>query len=226
MTFTGINYRSVPATNSLSLDIDSISLIFSGDKYDLNLPSGVHFGFSGASNNISFSMKSGKVYDPENRVVFSYSEQNPFSMSLDFNESNYSYSFNNAVYSSNGLKSNFNLEKFFFNSNGYTVDADVKIYGNQIAYDLTFPDTYSSDLTGVFTNQSQSNVKIFSGEITFGNVDYYSLSNINNITVNANSSADIILVDQNNYTGVRPLTTLTLYTNFGEISKTFQSVKF
>jgi len=226
MTFTGINYRSVPATNSLSLDVDSISLTFSGDKYDLNLASGVHFGFSGTSDNISFSMVSGKVFDPENRVVYSYSEQNPFSMSLDFDASNYSYSFNNTVYSSNGLKSNFNVDKFFFNCNGYTVDTDLKIYGSQIVYDLTFPETYSSNLTGVFQNKSSNSIKIFSGEITFGDSSYYSLNNINNITVNANSSADIILVDVNNYTGVRPLTTLTLYTNFGAISETFQSTKF
>lgn len=226
MTFTGINYRSVPATNSLSLDVDSISLIFSGDKHDLNLASGVHFGFSGASDSISFSMVSGKVYDPENRVVYSYSEQNPFSMSLDFDASHYSYSFNNAVYSSNGLKSNFNVNKFFFNCNGYTVDTDLKIYGDQIIYDLIFPETYSSNLTGIFTNKSSSDIKIFSGEITFGDPTSYSLTNINNITVNANSSSNVILIDGNSYTGVRPLTTLTLYTNFGAISETFQSVKF
>lgn len=219
MNFTGINYRSLPSSRQMSANIEFSSISYSGDKYNANLASGVHFGFSGASDNISFLMRSGKIYDPENRVVYSYSEDSSFSLSLNFNEANYSYSFNGIEYCVNGVKNNFPVDKFFFNSNGLTCDVTANIYGPEVNYSVAFPETYSSSsLTGTFTNSSSFDIKIFSAEITSGNSLYYSTAGISNITVSANSSSNITLTDLVNTSGIFQSFVLTLYTNFGAIN--------
>ena len=62
MLFTGINYRSLPLAKSFSADFNFVDLINSGDKYNANIPSGIHFGFSGSSDNVSFLMRQSVVY--------------------------------------------------------------------------------------------------------------------------------------------------------------------
>lgn len=219
MNFTGINYRSLPSSRQMSANIEFSSISYSGDKYNANLASGVHFGFSGTSDNISFLMRSGKIYDPENRVVYSYSEGSAFSLFLNFNSTNYSYAFNGQEYCSNGVKNNFAVNKFFFNSNGLTCDVTANIYGPEVNYSVAFPETYSSSsLTGTFTNSSSFDIKIFSAEITSGNSLYYSTAGISNITVSANSSSNITLTDLVNTSGIFQSFVLTLYTNFGAIN--------
>ena len=89
MVFTGINYRSLPSARSFSADFIFSDILYSGNMYNAGLSSGVHFGFSGASDSVSFLMRSGKIYDPQNKVVYSYSDATNFSLHLDFNETNY-----------------------------------------------------------------------------------------------------------------------------------------
>ena len=226
MLFTGINYRSLPSAKSFSANFNFIDLLYSGSKYEANLSSGLHFGFSGSSDSISFLMRSGKIYDPQNKVVYSYSDENAFSLSLNFNETNYNYSFDDQEFCVNGVKNDFAIEKFFFNSNGITCEANVNIYGPEVNFTLVFPETYSSSsLTGVFTNLNSFGVKIFSGEITYGNIDHYSTSSISNISIAANSSANIILTDLYNIIGSSQIFTLTLYTNFGTITKVINAYR-
>ena len=221
MLFTGINYRSLPSTKEISARFDFSSILYSGDKYNAGLASGVHFGFSGTSDNISFLMRSGKIYDPENRVVYSYSNNGSYSLYLNFNDTNYSYSFNDVEYCSNGIKNNFAVNKFFFNSNGLTCDVAPIIYGPSIDYSISFPETYSSSsLIGIFTNSSAFDIKIFSAEITSGNIGYYSTSSISNTSVSANSSVNLTLTDLVNTSGVFQSFVLTLYTNFGILNTT------
>ena len=74
MIFTGINYRSLPSAKTFSADFDFTSISYSGNMYDVGISSGIHFGFSGTSDNISFLMRSGKIYDPQNKIVYSYSD--------------------------------------------------------------------------------------------------------------------------------------------------------
>jgi hypothetical protein len=219
MIFTGINYRSLPSARSFFADFDFTSISYSGNMYNAGLSSGVHFGFSGTSDSVSFLMRSGKIYDPQNKVVYSYSDATAFSLLLNFNETNYSYSFDGEEFCANGIKNNFAIDKFFFNSNGLTCDVTANIYGPEINYSIVFPNTYSSSsLTGVFANSSSFAVKIFSAEITNGNSSYYSTSSINNISIAANSSGNIILTDLYNQTGIYQTFTLTLYTNFGIVN--------
>ena len=223
MIFTGINYRSVPSAKSLSLDLDSVTLTFSGDKYNASLPSGFHFGFSGDSANISFSAKSGKIYDPENRVVFSYSENIPFSLSLSFDETHYEYYFNNSLYCANGNKSDFDVKNFFFNANGLIANVDCKIFGDIVDYSIDFPNSFSgTNLTGYFSNNSLFDIKIFTGMLTQGNTGYFSTEEINNLTIPSNDSGALVLLDTQNVLGAGPYFTLSLSTNFGEVSKSIQ----
>lgn len=224
MVFTGINYRSLPSAKSFSANFDFADILYLGDKYDVSQPSGIHFGFSGSSDNISFLMRSGKIYDPQNKVVYSYSNNGSFSLSLAFNETNYNYSFDGEEYCSNGVKNDFAINKFFFNANGLTCDVTSNIYGPEISYLINFPESYnSSSLVGSFINNSSFIVKIFSAEITSGNSNYYSVSSINNISVSANSSQNLTLTDLYNNIGISQTFTLTLYTNFGTISKLITS---
>lgn len=220
MIFTGINYRSLPSAKSFSAAFDFTDILYSGNMYDAGLSSGVHFGFSGASDSVSFLMRSGKIYDPQNKVVYSYSNNESFSLSLTFNETNYAYSFDEEEFCTNGIKNNFTIDKFFFNSNGLTCDITSNIYGPEINYSIVFPETYSSSsLIGTFINSSSSIIKIFSAEVTTGNTSYYSTSSISNISIAANSSGNITLTDLYNIVGTSQTFTLTLYTNFGTINK-------
>jgi hypothetical protein len=226
MIFTGINYRSLPSAKSFSANFDFTSISYSGNMYNAGLSSGVHFGFSGASDNVSFLMRSGKIYDPQNKVVYSYSNNDSFSLSLTFNEANYAYSFDGEEFCANGIKNNFAIDKFFFNSNGLTCDITANIYGPEINYSIVFPETYSSSsLTGSFTNSSSSAIKIFSAEITNGNANYYSVSSISNISISANSSGSLTLTDLYNVAGISQTFTLTLYTNFGVINTEVNSFR-
>lgn len=226
MIFTGINYRSLPSAKSFSADFNFTSISYSGNVYDAGLASGVHFGFSGTSDNVSFLMRSGKIYDPQNKVVYSYSNNDSFALHLVFNDTNYAYSFDKEEFCTNGVKNNFAVDKFFFNSNGLTCDVTANIYGPEINYSITFPDTYSSSsLTGTFINSSSSAVKIFSAQITNGNSNYYSTSAISNISIAANSSGSITLTDLYNETGISQTFTLTLYTNFGMIDTVVNSFR-
>jgi hypothetical protein len=226
MIFTGINYRSLPSAKSFSANFDFTSISYSGNMYNAGLSSGVHFGFSGVSDNVSFLMRSGKIYDPQNKVVYSYSNNDSFSLSLTFNEANYAYSFDGEEFCANGIKNNFAIDKFFFNSNGLTCDITANIYGPEINYSIVFPETYSSSsLTGAFTNSSSSAIKIFSAEITNGNANYYSVSSISNISISANSSGSLTLTDLYNVAGISQTFTLTLYTNFGVINTEVNSFR-
>jgi len=226
MVFTGINYRSLPSAKTFSADFNFTSISYSGDMYNAALSSGVHFGFSGTSDNVSFLMRSGKIYDPQNKVVYSYSNNGSFSLHLAFNETNYAYSFDKEEFCTNGVKNNFAIDKFFFNSNGLTCDVTTNIYGPEINYSIVFPETYSSSsLTGVFTNSSSFAIKIFSAEITNGNSSYYSTSSISNISIAANSSGNITLTDLYNESGISQTFTLTLYTNFGVINTVVNSFR-
>jgi anthranilate phosphoribosyltransferase len=72
---------------------------------------------------------------------------------------------------------------------------------------------------------AQMTLKIFSGEITYGNIDNYSTSSISNISIAANSSANITLTDLYNIIGSSQIFTLTLYTNFGTITKVINAYR-
>lgn len=221
MNFTGINYQKIASSRSLTLDLDNLVLYNSGLKYSAGQASGFHFGFSGTSNSVSFSGVSGKLYDPEGRVVYGYAETFPFSLSFSCNETNYDYYINNELRCSKGLKSNIEFDKFFFNCNGLTADVNFNIYGSQIDYSLTFPESFSGDyLTGNFENKSNSKVIIFTGSLTAGNTDYFSTDLINNITINANTSGAVVLTNLLDQGGINSFVDLTLNTNFGDVSQT------
>ena len=226
MILTGINYQTIASSKTITLDLDNIVLYYSGNKYNAGLSSGIHFGFSGASSDVSFKGMSGKLYDPEGRVIYGYAEKTPFSLSFSCNETNYDYYINNTLCCSKGVKSNIDLNKFFFNCNGLTADVNFNIYGPAIDYSLSFPDVFSGTyLTGNFINNSSSAIKIFTGSLIAGNTGDFSTDQINNININANSSGAIILNSFSTDGGISYSFELELNTNFGTINQTFQTYK-
>lgn len=226
MILTGINYQNLASSKSFTLDLDSVVLYYSGDRYNAGLPSGIHFGFSGTSSDISFKGISGKLYDPEGRVVFGYSENTPFSISFSCNTNNYDYYINDILYCSKGVKSNIDLNKFFFNCNGLTADTNFNIYGPFINYSLSFPDIFSgSYLTGNFINNSSSAIKIFTGSLVAGNTGDFSTDQINSLNINPNSSGAVVLNSLSTDGGISYSFELELNTNFGNINQIFQTYK-
>ncbi len=144
----------------------------------------------------------------------------------DSSDSDDDFSDDEEEFCTNGIKNNFAIDKFFFNSNGLTCDVTTNIYGPEINYSIVFPTTYSSSsLIGTFTNLNNFAIKIFSAKITNGNSNYYSTSSINNISISANSSGSITLTDLFNETGISQTFTLTLYTNFGIIDTIVNSFR-
>lgn len=226
MILTGVNYQTIASSKVLTLDLDNIVLYYSGDKYNAGLVSGIHFGFSGTSSNVSFRGISGKLYDPEGRVVYGYSESVPFSLSFSCDANNYDYYINDTLYCSKGIKSDIDLNKFFFNCNGLTADVNFNIYGPAIDYSLSFPDVFSGDyLTGTFINNSSSNITIFTGSLIAGNTGDFSTSPINNLSISANSSGAVVLNSLSSDGGLSYSFELELNTSFGTINQTFQTYK-
>ena len=130
MIFSGKNnFRSLPVVVEFSFDSD---LLFD------NSDGTGSFGFSGSGEwigdivptheNLTFSFKSGKVFDPENNYVFSYQENNPIKISGDVFPNKYIYYINNMPINLSGEKNNFKLQKIFYETEDCSVNSDLNIY--------------------------------------------------------------------------------------------------
>ena len=104
MNITGNTFRSIEAVPELSFS----------KKIKLSSTSGTFkFGFSGESTGLFFTFESGKLYDPENRVVFGYNDINSVTLSGSVATGNYSYYINGSKVCTNGSKSSFLINKAF-----------------------------------------------------------------------------------------------------------------
>lgn len=226
MNFTGINTRSIPSYSAASLSVNNFE-VSDGEIYSsLCEPKKIEFGFSGNSNSVGFTLKSGKIFDPENRIVYGYTTGIPFSMEFHFDQTSYEYYFNDSLICATGNKPSFDLENFYFNCNGLTAAVDFTINGNQIDYSTSFPEVYSGNyLTGYLINNSAYKVKIFSGEILSSPQDSFITTGITGLFVNSNSSGQIVLEDFYKIDGAKTNALLMLYTNFGNIGVNITSTR-
>jgi hypothetical protein len=166
MIFSGNRYRSLVRDNKFSANFD---LSFS------NATGRSEIGFSGDSKRFLFSFISGKMFDNEGRYFSSYLPNAKFSINTDFSGAAYDYSVNSSKVLFSGLKSDFYVDRFFINTTGVNIDATISVLGNKPSFSLVLNPTFvtGSPITGYFTSNSQSGVRIFTGEFADGSNLYF-----------------------------------------------------
>ncbi|MAH48791.1 hypothetical protein CMI37_23390 [Candidatus Pacearchaeota archaeon] len=100
------------------------------------------FGLSGTvdmhQKTSSFTFKSGRIFDPEGRNVFSYSANQNINLKGTFLQKTYDYFINNDLICSIGKKDAFKINSFFFDSDGCEIEInDLNVYGPQGTLDVS-----------------------------------------------------------------------------------------
>jgi hypothetical protein len=216
MEFLGNKYLSLSYQTGLSFELDfSIN----------NINSICNLGFSGENKNLNFKFESGKIFDPENRLVSFYSSGENINISGDISPRNYSYYINDNLLCLNGKKDNFIISGYYINSPDSIVNSDIRIQGTRPQYELylspVFYITGTEYLTGSITNLNNLNFKIYSGSITIpSNFSIQSISEFvydtGYFNINTYSATQNQLEDERLYE-----VQLNLFTNFGTITKNF-----
>ena len=191
-------------------------------SYDLdmsvdNLTGVAMFGVSGfigsednASNSrkLTFTLKSGKVFDPEDRCVYSYQKNKDINFKGTFLTDTYDYFIDNNLICTKGAKTHFKIRNFFFDVEGASINLkDLDIYGKKGS--LTLADSIEVDVYGSAgssgsSGPSDGDVMTFANAITFTSDDGFKTSilsgqvtssqdlfEFDNSAANINSLADV-----------------------------------
>lgn len=225
---SGTKYRSIASQNILSylinINIDNTSGISS-------------FGFSGDNGNLNlFTFKTGKIYDINNRHVWSYNPSENINISGNINSGDLNYFINNNIVCLSSPKNNNYYKYFYASSENCSTNLNSYIYGNigpNYSIEFPFKNLIGEQITGYIKNISfnnNSSFQFFSGQ-SFVNNDYYRLNNTYNDFISGAQSGKLILdyvlnQDPNIFsTGVFQLNFIDGYflfnTNFGNISYDF-----
>ena len=173
--YSGLNIRKIQNRNTLSFEAD---IMF--DSLD---GSGV-FGFSGEGNLFSFKFKKGKIYDPKDRYIFSYSPDNQVNFSGNISESFYDYYINDVIFCKDQSKAPFKIENFFIHT--FDVKADLSVYVNGSgsgSFDIrNLPQEITSGLefSGEIFSQEGGAFDIFSAQFgyPFSNSEITQMTNL------------------------------------------------
>jgi hypothetical protein len=206
MILSGLKSRSIAENSNLTFDLN-ISL----DKIN---GSG-EFGFSGENKTLSFKFISGRVNDFNNNYVYSYSANENINISGDIETGSYIYYINSEPVAIDN-KTNFKINKFYTNSKNCSLKVDLNIKSFNQEYSLNINNFYYQNnyLSGNFINKMDSDVRIFSGEITQNTgFKLISVPSLIDKTGNILISTNPILATYN--------LKIYLYTDFGTISKDF-----
>jgi hypothetical protein len=104
MIITGNSFRFMEGVREFSFSKSFQLSNFTGTSY---------FGFSGDSDRLAFKFESGKVYDPEGRLAFTFNND-ALNISGNIATGKYSYNINGVDVCTNGQKDNFVINKFFY----------------------------------------------------------------------------------------------------------------
>ena len=215
MIFSGLNFKSLPEFDSLSFDlsisIDSIS--GSGS-----------FGFSGSGTDgdsriMNLNFESGKIKDFNKNYIGSYFPNKQINFSGDIFSGGHVYYMNNNVVSLSGTQDYFKFKRFFYNSNGFNIDSQLKIYTEKPITTFSLPSYF--DISGTYTGSLEKNVEfeIFSGDIAGGHAPMLSLDSTDFNP--GNKTGSFTLTTGNNtglYSNRLYQTFLNLYTSYGNFS--------
>lgn len=219
MIISGFTTRSLANENAISFDIDAT---FS------NVTGRCEIGFTGLSGlNSHFTFWSGRVYDIDNRYVWSYQQLNSINISGNIVSGNYNYFINDVPVCFLGNKPDGYYSGFYINPVNVTVDVSINVFGDAPEYSLSYPINVltGQSITGYIINEQTINnqaFKIFSGSI-FAQDVLFSLNYLTTgVQISGNSSGQFV-IDQVLASGVEWQTTLgsynipmSLFTNFGQ----------
>ena len=185
-------YRSIPSQNQLSYVING----------NIDNTTGItNFGLSGDNGNLNlFSFKTGKIYDVNNKHIWSYNPSESFTISGNITSNNLNYYINDKIVCLSSPKQDKYYKYFYIDNKNCTTDFNINIYGyNYPNYSIIFPftNTVGDNITGYIKNNSlNSNLsfQFFDGTPSIGN--YYSLKNIATGFISGSNSGEIVF----NYT--------------------------
>jgi len=216
MIFSGNNYLSLSYQTGLSFNVDV--------AVD-NLNGNCNLGFSGQNKNLNFKFDQGKIFDPENRLVYFYEANENINISGDISPNKYSYYINNDPICLNGNKTSYTISGYYVNTSNCSADSKVIIQGARPTYSLNlspiFYITGINYLTGSINNGNNLNFQIYSGSVSIP--EGFTIQNISNFVTNTG------YFQINHY----PITSgqlederlyevqLNLFTNFGEVTENF-----
>jgi len=181
-------YRSIASQNQLSYVING----------NINNTTGVsNFGLSGDNVNLNlFSFRTGKIYDVNNKHVWSYNPSEEFTISGNITPNNLNYYINDQIVCLSSPKNNQYYKYFYIESQNCTTDLDINIYGyNYPNYSIVFPfnNIVGDNITGYIKNNSLNNnlsFQFLNATPSIGN--YYSLNKIPTGFISGNNSGELI----------------------------------
>ena len=222
---SGTAFRNFAEQKCFSFDTSISASTYSGKS---------SIGFSGNGDYYSFfKFENGKIYDPLNRFVYTYSKDQAVELSGDFCSGKLGYYINNNLSSMDTYvcDSSKSFDYFLISTSGAALNFDLDLYGEANPdYNISFVGNNiltGQNITGNIVNTSNENwrsFKIFSGRASFNYFDYNFQSNFENIEVSGGQSANFLFNysgDGSNYSvseniEIYPLEyNLNLYTNFG-----------
>tara|TARA_Y100000004_G_C8895310_1_gene403862 strand:- start:412 stop:1074 length:663 start_codon:yes stop_codon:yes gene_type:complete len=214
MIFSGDTYRQIGSAKRLSFNASGITFN--------NITGSAELGFSGAWNGtpkaLEFSFSSGKLMDPENRYIYSYLSEDPFSISGDINDDYYQYYINEQPVCFGQQKDQNVIENFYVKIRNCTLDADIKIYADAPSYSISQPSSFpktGSYAINVTNKNSNLPFTIFSGDLL-----NTSLS-ITNLPLRVTGNSDIIVTGDHTTTTGNFAEEITLYSSAGNITGGF-----
>jgi len=144
MRLSGRNTRKIYSNGRLAFDADIEITEVTGE---------VFFGVSGLAGanprSTLFNFKSGRVFDPNGKNVYSYQRNTPINLKGTFFHGKYDYFIDDNLISSIGTKDDYNMEEIFIESKGCEVEInDLNFYGQTGTIDVASPLTFGANVYG------------------------------------------------------------------------------
>jgi hypothetical protein len=220
MNFSGNNILSISHQTGISFLINF---------YLNNITGQCDLGFSEIDQRINFKFKDGKIFDPENKLIYTYNANENIKLSGNINLNGYDYYINDYYLSNLNLKKYNKFNEFYLNLSEVLAFGDVYINGDKPNYKINFNNFYyvKEYLSGSISGNNELNFKIYSGEIIYPLNSNFVINTIPNFNENISGKKyDIIINPDINttkdfYLDQTGKFTFGLYTNFGKIYENF-----
>jgi hypothetical protein len=223
MIVSGQNFHSLAEQRELSF-------VFRGNIDDIT--GEATFGFSGENKSINFNFSSGKVYDPEGRYFDTYNEtdltqysnEEDSSIFISGNFSKSSYDYHNKYSNlscSVGVKDDFKINRFFFDTTGCNLSASVEVFGKPIEYEITSDSNFISNgnwMAKIKNKNEDRSFKIFDLSGTSSMGEYEKVGNYSGLQVTNENS---IILKHSGYSAGQQDIILSIDTDMGQIKENF-----
>jgi len=241
MRISGYNTRkisTVDADSRVAFDLDlEITTVTGSATFGIS-------GFKGTdtvenSRKTVFNFKSGRIFDPEGRNVYSYQKDKGVNLKGTFLTESYDYFIDNDLICTLGEKDDYKIRNFFFDSDGCEIELKgLEVYGptgtlgmgESLGFDVSDDvDTTNQTLTFADALTFNKNLNlvgsVLSGEVGIGSKFFEfdnsssSISDLTDVAGNG-TTKDLRLIAQSNLTETAYPLEVNFYTTFGNITKT------